>query len=140
MELGCGMHNWSYFWIGEQGTTAQQSSNALKRMFHLAAAISGHKFFTVQNLSFGLQMPAGTLSLSLSLLSELRSSLLRLSYLILLLSSLHQLARHLPYLCTAHLIALHENLLQNGQSLNGYCPLSMTVNLTLYHRILTWIC
>ncbi|EKX52250.1 hypothetical protein GUITHDRAFT_150732 [Guillardia theta CCMP2712] len=66
-------------------------------------------------------MPAGTLSLSLSLslLSEVLSS---------------------DSLILSSFSPLHENLLQNGQSLNGYCPLSMTVNLTLYHRILTWIC
>ena len=135
------MHNWSYFWIGEQGTTAQQSSDALKRMFQSRGSNLWSQVLYGSKFIFWSSNAGGhALSLSLSLLSELRSSLLRLSYLILLLSSLHQLARHLPYLCTAHLIALHENLLQNGQSLNGYCPLSMTVNLTLYHRILTWIC
>jgi len=99
-------------------------------MFQLAAAaISGHKFFTVQKFIFGLQMPAGNF-LSRS----------PLPYFLSFFTDCTRSPGISPYLCATHLTALHENLLQNGQSLNGYRPLSMTVNLTQHHRILTWIC
>lgn len=125
--------NWSYSWIRERGTlnisTCLETNVPTSRQQSLVTSSLRFK-----NLSFGLQMPAGKL-LSLLLSSRTFSLLSPLPYSLSL--NCIRSPGIFPYLYAAHLIALHENLLQNGQSLNGYCPLSKTVNLTHSHLILT---